>query len=460
MNFFQYIFLTIFVSLTTFSNTLANNNQNNSFNFLAVSDIHFNPYASCNKNITPCPVIEALRSAPVVQWNSILAKYDTQSIAYGSDSSYSLLKSSLAQLKKEAQISQPKFVMILGDFLGHGYRDYFNAFSSDTSLASYQAFVKKTYEYLADELQQTFPNTDVYPMLGNNDSYVDDYDSDLANTFHQDLANIWSKLISNATNQMAMSQDFSQNGYYTVDVNNVELIVLNTNYFSVHAKTDSATDQAAQAELNYLQQKLQLAKNANKKVMIAMHIPDTIDIYSTLKQNPFQVITAWKPQYSAAFQTTLNQFSDTIGGVFAGHFHTDWLQSLSVQSQSVAVIGVPAISPLFGNNPGYKRFEYSVANNGLTNYSTVFYALSTNSWNTEYDFNQIYQPGCTQCQVTAGINLLQVTGSLADSYKNYFALGTNSQPITKTNKWNPYYWCAIHNADINNYQTCVAAAVI
>ncbi len=424
--------------------------------FMAVSDIHFNPFNACIQNVVPCPVINVLKQTPSSQWNATLASYDSQIPAYGKDSGYILFKSTMTELQQKAIANKINFVVILGDFLGHDYKDNYQLYSGDLTQSGYESFVKKTFEFLASELAKTFPNIDVYPVIGNNDSYEGDYGSDVNTQFHSDLAKIFAPLIKNPTAQQSIQQDFSQTGYYSAEVGKgLHLIALDTNYFSTRAANNSTVDSNAKAQLAFLSTELAFAKRTGEKALIVMHVPDAVDVYVTMKQNPFAVIETWKSNYIPRFQTVLFANQLAISAVLAGHFHADWQQVLFSKKAPVLVNGVPAISPQFGNNPGYKIYEYTVHNSSLINFDTYFYNLNLNQWNAEYNFNQVYQPSCKNCRVLSGMQLLTKTGASADQYKLFYAVSTNSQPITKSNKWIPFYWCATQSAVAADYQTCV-----
>src|SRR5205085_2034790 len=67
------------------------------------------------------------------------------------------------------------FVLISGDFLAHRFREEFDAAAKDHSDAAYRIFVRKTMQFLGQQLEQTFPGTTILPALGNNDEECGDY---------------------------------------------------------------------------------------------------------------------------------------------------------------------------------------------------------------------------------------------------------------------------------------------
>jgi sphingomyelin phosphodiesterase acid-like 3 len=424
----------------------------NTANFLSMSDIHFNPFESCDNKI-PCPLVKTLQQTSSDQWSSVLGKYQVKPSSYGTDTNYPSLKSALTEASKRAIEKHVYFVVVLGDYLAHDYLSNYSKYSGDKSPGGYQAFVKKTQTFLAGEIGKAFPDQNVFMAVGNNDSYVDDYVSQPNGQFYQDMAALWSGLVKDKNAQTALQKMFPEGGYYAVDVPNqpnLRLIVVNSVLFSMKAKGDGV-DAAASKELDWLQGELANVSAQRKKALIILHIPVGVDIYSSLKATPFNPVLLWKPAYSTRFLAELKQYAANISGVLSGHFHMDFFQILD---RTTPVLGTPAISPGFGNNPGFKVFSYSPTSLELVDYSTYFNALNgKQGWTEEYDFNQIYQPACKDCQVLNGMSLLQPKGNLATDYINYFGVGSGSQPISS--KWLPYYWCSINTAVAAEYLSCV-----
>ncbi len=429
-----------------------------SAHFLVVTDIHFDPFRICTT--TPCQLIDTLRQSDPNQWEAILQQYDNQPAAYGKDSNYPLLKSALEESSKQATAENAQFVLVLGDLLGHNYNKNFSKYSSDPS--QYVLFVQKTMKFLSIELGHSFPNIDVYTVLGNNDSDVGDYYQDVNGHFLQYMADDFLALIkSPIKDKPTVQRAFEAGGFYAVTIpqqTNLRLIVLNSILFSNKAKGPNI-DPAAQAELDWLEKELNLARRSKQKVFIALHIPAGIDVFSSLGNKPYKTVEFWQPQYTARFETELQRYSPEILGILAGHMHLDSFQVLTFSRQQIPVSVVPAISPQFGNNPAFKIFSYdgTFGREQLLDFETYFYPISNASpkWAEEYNFNSVYQPNCPNCNIISGMRQLGQTGPLASDYQNFFAVGHDSQPITQ-GAWLPYYWCAITKVLAVDYNNCVA----
>jgi sphingomyelin phosphodiesterase acid-like 3 len=429
--------------------------------FLSFSDIHFDPFTTCAKEAVTCPIITKLEAAPTSEWKNILAAMDTAPAKYKQDSNYPLLVSALQSFQNIVATRKPSFVLILGDYLAHHYKDKYLQYASDKSDAGYQAFVKKTMTFVTQEINAAFLATDVYMVAGNNDSDLGDNTFEPNGKFFQEMATLWSRAIKNPSAQKDMQDMFSHSGYYAVtlpDASHARLIVLNSNLFSPFAKGNQI-EAAAYEQLDWLQQQLELSATEHQNVLIAMHIPAGIDIYASVMHNPFTIIEHWRPAFTQRFESLLQSYSANIVGVLASHEHTDWARVLAnpLNHQKISMIGIPSISPFNKNNPAFKVFDYDLKTMALENYTKYFYLLdSTHAWQKEYEFNAIYQPECHDCRIADGISLLADSESLAMQYKKFYDSETQTDPI-HTN-YTPYYVCRLQAITATEYQSCLTIA--
>ncbi len=439
------------ILLLTTHTVFATTNQ-----FLAVSDIHFDPFLACTPNSTSCELIDTLQSVPGITWHDILKKYEPVSQPLLQDTNIDLLDSSLTDIAKRASAEQPKFVLLLGDFLAHNYKTKFMQYSSDKSEAAYEHFVRQTNDFLVSQFINIFPHTDIYMAVGNNDTYEDHYVIDPNGQFFKDMASAWSAGIQDENNHALVQSEFANGGYYTVTPtqdSQLRLIVLNSILFSAKAQGNNI-DKQAQDQLTFLQNALQQAQSTNQHVIIALHIPAGIDVYASMSGKTFKMIEFWNKKYTAAFKQLMEQYQAEILGVLASHAHVDWLDKISTKNGMIAMTGIPSISPVNGNLPSYKVYDYN--DGSLQNFQTyTFHLTGDKQWSFEYDFNQIYQPNCQNCQLWMGMENLQSTGALADNYKQFFDGGQHSQPIGQ--QWLPYYYCQTMSITADEYQACLSA---
>lgn len=331
--------------------------------FLTLADLHFDPFISCRiKKEHPCPLITALEQAPIEKWSAIFAHYDTQEPRYGQDSNNLLLQSALAQAHQASEDHHTQFILILGDFLGHHFTSNFKHYAANPSPTSYRLFVNKTLAYINLLLTQSFPSQDVYAVVGNNDNYHGDYFTAPHTPFFNDTAALWSQLIKNKKNRALMRKEFTSAGYYKVVISpaSLRLLVLNSVLFSYKARGKNV-QQAADRQLTWLHQELQNARDQHQSVIIAMHIPMRLDVYATAQFHLFTLAEFWRPAYLDRFEKELTTFSAEISAVLTGHLHYSWLQTKRISpSHNILLAGSPAISPIYGNPPGFTLYHCTV----------------------------------------------------------------------------------------------------
>jgi len=432
--------------------------QSTTPHFMSVADIHFDPFMSCKTK--PCPLIQALEQAPASQWSAIFSRLDTSTVNYGTECNYPLLASSLTAIKKEAQTSQAQFILVIGDFLAHKFDKKYHEYSPNRTKEGYQSFVKKTLEFLTMELHQALPKTDIYVAVGNNDTYDKNYTMERNGLFFKDMGAIGATLIQNRDHQSEMSNFFKRGGYYALTIPqqpNLRLIVLNSVFFSTKAK-GHAIDQAAREELMWFHQELKAAAKKHQKALIAMHIPTGIDVYASL-HFPFQITEFWKATYTQQFLNEIQQSAPQIFAIFTAHIHADTFQMATVDNNTaIPFIGTPSISPIYGNNPGFKVYHYSSNPTlKLTDISTYYYSLNHDKkWEKEYDFATVYQMDPRHEDIIAGMNHLALEGALAEEYKRFYAVHADNQLVAK--EWVLYHWCGIRALTRDQYQKCVSSS--
>lgn len=342
--------------------------------FISFSDIHFDPFAGCKPALTSCELLNKLRIVNYQQWDDILEQYSPKTIAGTSqDTNYALLKVTLRELQQINNANQLKFGIIPGDFLAHDFRLKYVLYSKDWSSTDFHNFEKKTLQFLGYKIQRILPNIDLYPAVGNNDSYTGDYNVVPNGTFLHDTATTWSAFIPNYANRMSFLQNFPEAGYYSVTLPNNKfqrLIVLNTVLFSVKAKGSNIST-AADQELVWLQQQLVSAANLKQHVILVSHIPIGIDMYATWQSHFSNMVEFWQQHYSQLFQSEIKDFSNQITAIFSAHIHIDSFRFVSLRKiANVPIFFTPSISPIFGNAPAFKVFSYDPVTFRVTSFVT------------------------------------------------------------------------------------------
>lgn len=437
--------------------------------FITIADIHFNPFIGCNPLPNPCPMIEELRTSNPESWDLVFQKYiANMQTQYHQNTNFILLQSALTELHQLTQQQHPAFILILGDFLAHSFPEQFKQYTHDESQTDYQAFTQKTLRYLTYKLNQAAPTTSFYPVLGNNDSYTGNYNTDPKGPFLIDTTDIFSALIKNENALNEFKQDYPNAGYYTVTLNppNQRLIILNSILFSTLSSTPIQR-KAAIEQLTWLQTQLHHARKNKQHVLIALHIPLGVDVFLSSKISfNFMRYFVNPLFFSSAFNkkiiSLLQDYSDTVVGLLPAHTHHDNFQLIKTKDNQHFIPSVitASISPIYGNNPGLKIFSYNDKTFELINFDTYVYPLDKPKplqWEKEYNFNDVYQPNCQQCTIVNGIRNLQKETTLINSYKKYFGESLSTPPA---NFSIINYWCAIYNTDWRSYKTCMSSIPI
>ena len=416
--------------------------------FLAISDIHFDPFAD--------PALVAkLEAADVSQWDAILATSTiTAFSSYGSDVNDPLLRSALAEMQK--QIPSPEFVLISGDFLAHDFDKTYQQYATDKSQAAYTAFVTKTVAYVASALRKTYPGVRIYPTLGNNDSDCGDYALAPNGAFLANFRDVWRPIVGSRS----FDRRFPTGGYYHADVpglKNVRVIALNTNLFSTNFKNCGGTgpDPGTQ-QLEWLDAELSLARSEGKRVWLLFHIPPGIDVYDSVQYGgscpTLKPQTFWKDEYEQQYLRIVAAHRRTIGGSFAGHTHQDEFRIAGGNFIHIS----PSLTPIFGNNPAFEIVD-AAPKGDLTGYVAWHLPNVTLPWAREYSFGEAYgktrYDTATLTGLAAAINSDQTT---RQRYFDYYSSGSPKGTEGALAKWQAY-WCGLRTMAESAFTACYCA---
>jgi sphingomyelin phosphodiesterase acid-like 3 len=228
--------------------------------------------------------------------------------------------------------------------------------------------------------------------------------------------------------------------------------VLNTVLFSPkYQNCGQGPADPGQDELAWLAGVLKQAAANGEKVWLLYHIPQGVDVFSTVSNN--QVKTMWKDEYASGFaqMAGLGQ----VTAAFAGHTHMD-----EVRLPASGFVHVtPAVSPLFGNNPGYQIFSYSRSTGALLDYQAFFLNLGAGQdadlpWAREYGFQNAYGQSAYDRDALQAV----VAGMESDAgTRNRFLLQystTSSQGGADPCRWQAY-WCGISGLTAKDFLSCL-----
>ncbi|OWF39125.1 acid sphingomyelinase-like phosphodiesterase 3b [Mizuhopecten yessoensis] len=323
----------------------------------------------------------------------------------------------------------------------------------------------KVYENIGNvtlRLKQGFPNTTIYPVLGNHDEYPADHYPNGSTNYYSDILykSHWHTLLENNT-----ADEFKTGGYYQGHTKTgLVMVGLNTNLlFSQDPLTKGTGDPAGQFQ--WLRRKLSEARSLNKKVILFSHIaPGYFEKYQDLMW--------FYNDYNNEYIKILQTFNDVIATQVYGHEHTDSFRLVKDSyGEPVDILFLsPAVTPwnsslagVGANNPGVRLYEYNQNNGEIINYWQYFLNLSSvisgnpPNWALEYEAKKVYNLTKLQpLEVLALVNSFD-NDKFNKLYMKYLQFNSVSQDVM------PYcdescvkqHFCAISELEKSGYQSCL-----
>ena len=436
--------------------------------FLLVSDIHFDPFYDGSLFIF-------LRDQPIENWAEILNKSQPAGFnPRGTDTNFALLQSSLDDVRK--RLPNPDFILYPGDLMAHEWQAKYDRLAPSSHLQdpdAYRAFTTKAIRFLALEFRRRYPATAVLPTLGNDDSYCGDYMIQPDGPFLKMFAQVWAPLIGPEGDAETFRATFERAGCYTLRLPQLKkhrLVVLNSVFFSVNYLNTCGTSTQTPAldKLRWLEDILQRARGEGEKVWLLMHVPAGINSYNSIesvtKGGP--PVTFWQPELTHAFMQIVERHASSLHIAFVGHTHMDDFRVLGFDGKPVLLCKIaPAISPIFGNNPGYQIYQYDRVSGIVSNYQTYYLtnldARTTpspqvpraGSWALEYDFQDAYGlPSLTPQTIANLANALGTDLALQRKFTQFY--GVSATPEFTPQAF-PLYRCAIGNITPAEFLECL-----
>jgi sphingomyelin phosphodiesterase acid-like 3 len=437
--------------------------------FLLISDIHFDPFADAG-------LFPRLVVAEVDEWPAILEQGGALRLnPIGADSNYALLKTSLDDARQ--RLPGPDFILYPGDFMAHGWQNKYDRLAARTRAddpTAYRAFTAKAVRFVGEQFRGRWPGTPILPTLGNDDSYCGDYMIEPEGPFLRMFAELWFPLLGPTADPPEFARTFAAGGHYSLllpAAGRRRLIVLNSVFFS--AAYDNACGQPTQTpaldQLAWLAEELARAEAANERVWLLMHIPPGINAYAAARDetrhDPPE--SFWQQAITARFLQLVDRHRDTIQTSFVGHTHMDDFRVIQLRGQPLLLIKIaPAISPIFGNNPGYQVYQYDPASGQLRNYQTYYLTnpgtrekptlLRDARWKQEYDFHDAYQlPEVSAATIARLARGIQTDSAVSALYTRFYTVGAQPAFGPKTIE---AFSCAILNVTAAEYQACYGQA--
>jgi hypothetical protein len=174
-------------------------------------------------------------------------------------------------------------------------------------------------------------------------------------------------------------------------------------------------------------------------------------------------IAFWQPELTSRFLQLVGQYRSTIQAVFAGHTHMDDFRVVRLDGQPSLFIKIaPAVSPIYGNNPGLQIYQYERASGAIQNYQTYYLTnLPTNgqavtsgagTWAMEYDFRQAYGfSAFNPATVAALSNRIATDLDVQRRYIRFYGVSAAPEITASTIA---AYRCVIPNITPAEFQVC------
>lgn len=287
----------------------------------------------------------------------------------------------------------PKFIIYTGDLPGHNPD---NGSIHDTNVLT-----------VLDDLVEIAHGIPLFYAPGNNDPLDGDYLAFSDSQCRTPLSLVKGKGYPAPNAAQIYNQDATHGYYSATPFKGLRIIGMNTVMFtnSQRGYTDPecASDpedrsQASALQIKWLKQELKSAALNKEKVYLIMHIPPGVDAYNSGLM--------WKDNgYEDSLLAFVNSYESIVSGVFYGHTHMDEVRRLTVPGNtslfSEIALSAPGISPIFDNNPGFKKVYYNQAYEPIdfTTYYTTFsnnrYGINGEWGNLSYTFRQNYGAGKT-----------------------------------------------------------------
>jgi hypothetical protein len=292
----------------------------------------------------------------------------------------------------------------------------------------------------------SFPTPPVITTLGNNDDACGDYQGDQPDSSTKTLGQMLAPLEPGARAR----QDAARIGSYVVPMPGAQrqdVIALDDIDWSSHFKTcgGGGSEAEAEATLQWLAATLAAERKAGRTALLIMHIPPGVDAFASAPSAcPAPGAPFWTRPALDAFVALASRYRDVVKVALAGHTHMDDFRIVTDRGEPAMAVRIsPAVTPLFGNRPGYTVFEYSRKTGDIEDYATYSLADRTkagddNAWTRLYTFNATYgYRDFTPETVFDLVNKIRTNaGAPRQSYEADFAAGGTSA-ITP-NTWNTY----------------------
>ena len=420
---------------------------------ISISDIHFDPLLT-----TDGTVANRIENSSYLQWEKIYSSSSDKHISpVGDETNFNLLASALAQMKLSCP--SPDFILFSGDLLAHKFKKYRTRVFIHNERA-YRAFVMQTLEFIGWEIRRTFPHSHVVFTLGNNDSYEDWELKPNGDFLHDTMKLYFTSYLREEPDKLnSFASTFKTGGNYAFSPTGASgnlILSMSDVFFSGR----SGYDDYGWRQLKWLEERLQAAMENKRKVWIIFHIPPGVDVRKTV--NSGHTVLYWddlhkdkeSETFEDKFQKLIETYSPVVKGMFAGHTHMDHFRLIFDRNHDpLAYVHItPAISPQFGNNPGFQVLTYDVKSFSVTDFDTYYYDGTV--WKEEYDFDAAYGKAPSNARNLAAVrNQLWNDPALRRSFIDHYDVENKEGNDIADRNWKAY-WCGVGDLSAGDFNAC------
>jgi sphingomyelin phosphodiesterase acid-like 3 len=411
--------------------------------WLVATDIHFTPFVGAGK-----PLVGRLQTAPVDRWPQLLARTGRAPSQYGEDTNAALLDSSLRAMRSADP--SPPVVMVAGDLLAHEFRETYEKLAPHPTGRRYRVFVDKTIEYLAARFGATFPRSQFVLTLGNNDSYCGDYRATPDSPFLLRTARAWQPLVDRGGRAPGFVRSFRRLGSYVARLPRPGLHVVSVDDVFWTADYENACGSPSEhpggAQARWLRRAMGRIP-AGDRALVITHVPPGIDPFATLEGSgpPVPLLTG---EGQAAMLGALQRAD--VPALLFGHLH---MSTYRIGS-GTPMLGVPSISPIFGNDPAFLTARVG-RHGGIADYTA--HALDLGDphprWHREYSFDKAYGlPAFDLDSLNRLQGHLSTDTAMRHAYEHRYVSG-GKYAITEAEY--PAYACASIALEAKAFESCL-----
>jgi len=404
---------------------------------VAISDVHFDPFYDPS-------LLASLQAAPVAEWAGLFARSTiTDPGTWGGPTNFPLLEEMTDALR--TQQPRPTLVVFGGDILVQDFSSIFQYLAPTQDEAAMKAFALKTVTFVVQQIRASLGTTPVYFTLGNWDGYAgsfgllpdDPFLADTAGVFHDGF-------LAGTADRVTFEATYRAGGHYAAEVPGSSLVVVGLNTIFLAPQSPSGAEAAVTQELDWLDAPLDAARASGRPVWLVMHVPPGGDLATTGSDvDPQGHITQPTMMLQSGpqevFLAILAAHRDVVTAAFTGHTHMD-----EYRLGAIALQGIPGVTPLMGNSPGFKTFTIS-RDTTLEDYVSWTLDLGNPSatFQPYYGFSTAY--GLAEPLASSLPTLLPQLRSAPDTqagYRDRYGSGHAPSKAITDLKW-PVYWCGI-----------------